>query len=102
MKIEKMVIVAANYNGMDAETTYNGTTETQALRDLYIDQGGLYLALFGVTKKDAAAAGWDPENRGFCGYSDGWDKFLQDKGKIAKTVKTEEIPIKDYILSKMV
>jgi hypothetical protein len=99
---EKIKIEKINYNGVDSSESYNGVSEEQALRDIYVDQGGLYLALFGVEKADALAAGWAPEDKEFrTAWSSGWKKFLEEKGRIVKTIRTEEILLKDFILAKM-
>ena len=73
-------------------TTYNGHSSIEdALHEIYKTQGEFYLQKFGVSYKDAKAAGWHPEDRDFKrGDCAGWQKFLADKGQITKkiTVKT--------------
>jgi len=66
------------------------------LRLLFKDQGELYERIFGVSREDAALAGWRPDDRHFCDVSDGWVKFLEAGGKIEKQVQTETMSVEEF------
>jgi len=68
-----------------------------ALQEVYVDQGGLYLRVFGVDPTDASKSQWHPEDTVFNHNCSGWTRFLKTGGIIEKQVIKIRVDVKQHI-----
>ena len=88
-------------NGREyVEYEVNGKTYknlSELLIHTFNTHGEFYKAVFGVSEKDAADAGWLPSWSVFLPTNAGFQKFIQDRGKIQKEIFEETISLKQAV-----
>lgn len=94
-------VKTVNVNG-HVRVYYNGEKElVNLLKKMYTNQGNFYEKEFGVSFENAISAEGHPKDNAFQrGYCDGWTQFLQDRGKITKTITEKTMEIKDILFPK--
>jgi len=68
-----------------------------ALKEVYVDQGGLYLRVFKVDPHDAKLAEWHPEGATFNSNCCGWTRFLKSGGKTEKQITRVRVDVEQLI-----
>ena len=67
------------------------------LREVFKDQGELYEKIYSVDRETAEIAGWHPQDQTFNTDCAGWQKFLEEKGKIDKQIIEQEFDLIKFI-----
>ena len=71
--------------------------EWEVLRKVFKNQGELYEQIYSVNRKTAEIAGWHPQDQTFNTDCQGWQKFLEDQGKVHKEVVEEELSVEQFV-----
>ena len=103
--MEKIKKITIRVNGNEKTYyEYNGERfrrEWEVLKKIYKDQGELYEEIYGIDRETAEMAGWHPNDADFNTNCGGWQKFLEEKGKIDKQIIEQEFDlikfIRDYV-----
>lgn len=71
---------------------------SQILKEEFKDQGEFYHKIAGVDREKAYLAGWHPDHRNFSTECDGWEKFIEDEGRINEEIIEEQVDVLDEVL----